>query len=117
MPAERAGDKERLVSREAVWISVSDTGIGIRPEDMPKLFTEFTQLDSSASRMQQGTGLGLAVSKRFVDMHGGLIGAESVYGKGSTFWFILPAEGPIRRSGAFEAPAVDVQPASVSSGV
>ncbi len=117
MPAERAGDKERLVSREAVWISVSDTGIGIRLEDMPKLFTEFTQLDSSASRMQQGTGLGLAVSKRFVDMHGGLIGAESVYGKGSTFWFILPTEGPIRRSGGFEAPAVDVQPAGVASGV
>jgi len=117
MPAERVGDQKRLVSRDAVWISVSDTGIGIRPEDMGKLFTEFTQLDSSASRMQQGTGLGLAVSKRFVDMHGGLIGAESVYGKGSTFWFILPADGPIRQSGVVDLPQEEASQVGAASAV
>ena len=85
------------MTREAVWVSVSDTGIGIQPEDMPKLFQEFSQVDSSASRQAQGTGLGLALCRKFVEMHGGTIGAESVSGRGTTFWFILPTEGPTRR--------------------
>jgi signal transduction histidine kinase len=97
IPSERAGEMSRLVARDAVWVSVSDTGIGIKPEDMPKLFNEFSQVDSSASRQAQGTGLGLALSKKFVEMHGGTIGAESIYGKGASFWFILPVEGPLRR--------------------
>ncbi|MGH7702199.1 MAG: ATP-binding protein [Gemmatimonadales bacterium] len=102
--ADRAGDGQRLVSREAVWLSVSDTGIGIKPEDLPKLFQEFSQVDSSASRAQQGTGLGLALCQKFVELHGGTIGAESIYGRGTTVWFILPTEGPIRRSsGSVEA--------------
>jgi len=96
-PAARAGEQSHLVPRPAVWIAVSDTGIGIRPEDMGKLFQEFSQLDSSASRQQQGTGLGLALSRRFVELHAGTIGAESIFGKGSTFWVILPVEGPKRR--------------------
>jgi len=97
VPSDRAGDQSRLAPRDAVWIAVSDTGIGIQPEDMEKLFQEFSQVDSSASRQQQGTGLGLALSRRFVELHGGTIGAESVHGKGSTFWFILPVGGPFRR--------------------
>jgi signal transduction histidine kinase len=97
-PAERAGDKERLVPQDAVWVSVTDEGIGIRREDMPKLFQEFSQVDSSTSRRAQGTGLGLALCKKFVDMHGGTIGADSIFGKGAAFWFILPAEGPVRRA-------------------
>jgi signal transduction histidine kinase len=84
----------RLVTRDAVWVSVMDNGIGIRPEDLSTLFTEFTQVDSTASRDQQGTGLGLALCKRFVELHGGAIGVESIYGTGSAFWFILPIEGP-----------------------
>jgi signal transduction histidine kinase len=96
IPSERATDKPRLVTRDAVWVSVRDSGIGIRPEDMGKLFQVFSQVDSSASRQQQGTGLGLALCKQFVEMHGGTIGAESVVGGGSTFWFILPVEGPLR---------------------
>ena len=84
----------RLVTRAAVWVSVMDNGIGIRPDDLGALFTEFTQVDSSASRDQQGTGLGLALCKRFVELHGGAIGVESIYGTGSAFWFILPVEGP-----------------------
>ena len=85
------------MTRDAVWVSVVDTGIGIKREDMPKLFQEFSQVDTSASRQAQGTGLGLALCKKFVEMHGGTIGVESIVGRGSTFWFILPADGPVRR--------------------
>jgi signal transduction histidine kinase len=97
-PAERAGDMARLAPQDVVWVSVADEGIGIKREDMPKLFHEFTQVDSSASRRAQGTGLGLALCKKFVEMHGGTIGADSIFGRGAAFWFLLPAEGPVRRA-------------------
>ena len=97
-PADRAGDERKLVTKDVVWVSVADTGIGIAAEEMSKLFQEFSQVDSSASRQAQGTGLGLALSRKLVELHGGTIGAESLPGRGSTFWFILPAEGPIRRA-------------------
>ncbi len=96
-PTERHGEEPKLVPREAVWVAVSDTGIGIKPEDIGKLFLEFSQVDSSASRQQQGTGLGLALCKKFIELHGGTIGAESIPGVGSSFWFLLPVEGPVRR--------------------
>jgi signal transduction histidine kinase len=97
-PADRSGDRARLTPQEVVWISVTDEGMGIKGEHMPKLFQEFSQVDSSSSRRAQGTGLGLALCKKFVEMHGGTIGADSVYGKGAAFWFLLPAEGPLRRA-------------------
>jgi signal transduction histidine kinase len=102
VPATRQSDDQgtsspRLVNREAIWVSVADDGIGIKDDDLSRLFTEFTQVDSSASRRQRGTGLGLALSKKFVEMHGGTIGAESIFGSGSCFWFLLPAEGPERQ--------------------
>jgi signal transduction histidine kinase len=97
--ADPPREAARIVSRDALWVSVKDSGVGIKQDDMPKLFHEFSQVDSSASRQQHGTGLGLALSRRFVEMHGGTIGCESIYGAGATFWFILPAEGPSRRPG------------------
>jgi signal transduction histidine kinase len=103
LPSDRSGDDPRTQMQDAVWVTVVDSGIGISPEDMPKLFQEFSQVDSSPSRQAQGTGLGLALCKKFVELHGGTIGAESVPGKGSTFWFILPAEGPVRRQQPVEA--------------
>jgi signal transduction histidine kinase len=103
VPAERTGDNRRAAAQEVVWISVADSGIGIAPEDMTKLFQEFSQVESSASRHAQGTGLGLALSKKFVEMHGGIIGAESIPSRGSSFWFMLPTRGPLRRNSAGDA--------------
>jgi signal transduction histidine kinase len=107
VPAERASDKPGIQVRDAIWVAVSDAGIGVRPEDLPRLFVEFSQVDTSASRRAQGTGLGLALSKKFVEALGGTIGAESIHGKGSTFWFILPVEGPVRRAEAMGRPELE----------
>lgn len=74
-------------------ISVVDTGIGIKDEDIPKLFQKFEQLDSGISRKYEGTGLGLAITKQLVEMHGGKIWVESKYGEGSNFIFLLPIGG------------------------
>lgn len=79
-----------------VRVSVEDQGPGIREEDRPKLFQRFSQLDASNSTMAGGTGLGLAISKRIVEAHQGGIGVESVYGKGSLFYFTLPIEKNIK---------------------
>jgi protein-histidine pros-kinase len=71
-------------------VSVADTGIGITPEDLDRLFVEFQQLDSGAARSFQGTGLGLVLTKRFVEMHGGSVRVASEFGRGSTFTVVLP---------------------------
>jgi len=72
--------------------TVADTGIGIQSNDQERVFKEFEQVDSSYGRQQQGTGLGLALTKRLVEMHGGKIWVESegIEGKGSTFTFLIP---------------------------
>ncbi|MBW7897934.1 Non-motile and phage-resistance protein [Candidatus Brocadiaceae bacterium B188] len=79
-----------LVDHHHVRIDVRDTGIGIKPEDLDKLFEVFSQVDSSHSRRYEGTGLGLALTKRLVELHGGKIWVKSEYGKGSTFTVTLP---------------------------
>jgi len=71
-------------------VRVTDTGIGIKEEEMKLLFREFQQLDSGASRRYEGTGLGLALTKKMVEMQGGSIRVESEHGKGSTFTVVLP---------------------------
>lgn len=73
-----------------VVLSVADTGIGVKDEDKEKLFVEFNQVDSSVTREYDGTGLGLAITKRLVELHGGGIWFDSVYGQGSTFFVKLP---------------------------
>lgn len=69
---------------------VSDTGIGIHPDEMDKLFTRFSQIDSSRTKKYSGTGLGLSICKQLVELLGGEISVSSVYGQGTTFCFILP---------------------------
>ncbi len=76
-------------------VSVQDTGIGIKKEDIDRLFGEFIQLDASASRKYGGTGLGLSITKRLVEMHHGAIWVESEHGKGSTFSFVIPFAEPL----------------------
>ncbi|MCC6300206.1 MAG: GAF domain-containing protein [Anaerolineales bacterium] len=80
-----------------VLISVKDTGIGISPDELETVFQEFTQVDTSTTRKAGGTGLGLPISRRLVEMHGGRLWAESagVEGEGSTFFVELPVEARI----------------------
>ncbi|CAN5919436.1 hypothetical protein BH11MYX3_BH11MYX3_20840 [soil metagenome] len=71
-------------------LEVEDTGIGVAPQDLDRLFVEFQQLESGSGKRHQGTGLGLALTKRLVEAQGGSVGVTSVIGKGSTFHAILP---------------------------
>jgi len=87
-------DVSATQSNGEVRVSVADTGPGIAAEDLDRIFQEFQQTEEGA-RHQEGTGLGLALSKRFVEMHGGRIWCDSEVGRGSTFVFSLPA-GPAR---------------------
>jgi len=87
-----------------VEIAVSDTGIGIAKEDMDRLFTEFQQLDAGPGRQQEGTGLGLALTRRFAELHGGQVIVESEVGKGSTFTLRLPLQSAARPVAAPVAP-------------
>jgi signal transduction histidine kinase/DNA-binding response OmpR family regulator len=87
---------EAAVVDDMLQVSVSDTGIGMKPEDQEKVFKEFWQADSSFARKYEGTGLGLALTKRIVEMHGGKIWFESEYGKGSIFYFALPLKASFK---------------------
>ena len=78
---------------DGVLISVEDTGIGIAPADQQRIFERFVQADSSVSRKYSGTGLGLALAREYVEMHGGTIAVESELGQGSTFTVHLPVTG------------------------
>jgi signal transduction histidine kinase/putative methionine-R-sulfoxide reductase with GAF domain len=86
----RIGVKAALADG-AVEISVTDTGIGIAPEDQAAIFEEFRQVGGDDVRKQEGTGLGLTLTKKFVELHGGRIWVESEPGRGSAFTFTLPA--------------------------
>jgi signal transduction histidine kinase len=76
--------------RDNVLISVRDTGIGIMPENLPIVFEQFRQVDGSLNRTAEGTGLGMPITKKLIELHGGEIWVESVFGVGTTFWFTLP---------------------------
>ena len=75
---------------DAVHVSVADTGIGISPGDLQRLFEPFQRLDNPLAQQADGTGLGLAISKKFIELHRGRIWAESRENQGSTFHFTLP---------------------------
>lgn len=76
-------------SKDNFRIEIEDSGIGIREEDLNRLFIEFQQLDASIAKKHQGTGLGLALTKRIVEAQGGKVGVKSTFGKGSVFYVIL----------------------------
>jgi signal transduction histidine kinase len=104
-----AGEVEVRVSADAdaFSITVRDTGPGIAPEHRTRIFEEFQQADTSTTRPKGGAGLGLAISKRIVEMHGGTLALlDSEIGRGSTFGFTLPRGGPPRAAPS-PAPAVE----------
>jgi len=76
-----------------VSVSITDTGTGIPPEDLPYIFERFYRVDKSRSRASGGSGLGLTITKRLIEAHGGRLTVESTPGKGSRFTFTLPAYG------------------------
>ncbi|NLE43927.1 MAG: hybrid sensor histidine kinase/response regulator [Chloroflexi bacterium] len=79
-----------------IWVSVTDTGTGIAPEDHARIFEPFSQVDSSPHRRSEGAGLGLRISKAIVELHQGKIWVESELGKGTTFLFTLPLNDPVQ---------------------
>jgi CheY-like chemotaxis protein len=112
--------RARLAGRERALISVTDTGIGMTPEQVAKLFSEFSQVDATSTRKYGGTGLGLAISRHFCLMMGGDINVESEAGKGSTFTIDLPvsADGAERQAPVQqpETPTLVGQRPSVEAG-
>jgi signal transduction histidine kinase len=101
---EEGGGEDR------VQISIVDTGIGIRPEDQKRIFREFEQVRSRFARAQQGTGLGLALASRIIELHGGRLWVESAgEGKGSAFHFTLPIAGVEDRRAESQPPATKKQ--------
>jgi PAS domain S-box-containing protein len=103
------------LEQNIVHFSVSDTGIGIAPDDMQRLFQPFTQVDSSLTRRNEGTGLGLALVKRLVELHGGAISVTSEIGRGSCFTVSLPwrSDAPLEDLSTSTVPAMPAnQPAS-----
>ena len=110
------GGRIRITARRppdtaaGIEIAVADTGIGIKPEDQQRIFRDFEQIESASVREQQGTGLGLALTKKLVELHGGRIWVESEFGRGTTFRFVLPLRV---RTQVTPRPIADPRPAPV----
>ena len=100
------------ISENSLLVRVIDTGVGITPEDQEMLFQAFTQVDTSKARAHEGTGLGLALTKRLVELHGGEIWVESTVGEGSTFSFTLPIQ---RHAASSSAPTPSNLPSTADN--
>ena len=102
------------IEDDALRVAVRDTGIGIKSEHLELIFSEFRQVEESYARRYEGTGLGLALTRKLVDLHGGSIWVESEEGKGSTFIFVVPQKAPVTPGGvglqAGADPATPVAP-------
>jgi signal transduction histidine kinase len=85
----------------AVQLRVVDTGAGIPPDQLPRIFQKFFQADNQSKASGKGTGLGLAIAKEIVEAHGGSITAESTVGEGTTFTIVIPEKADMRRTGRF----------------
>ena len=96
-------DVRVVAHREGFFrIEVEDTGVGIAENDLPRLFVEFQQLDTSYTKRHQGTGLGLSLTRRMVEAQGGSVGVRSVLGQGSVFWLTLPVSPEVLNTGTVE---------------
>jgi PAS domain S-box-containing protein len=89
-PAGGTVDMDAARNDDVIIITVTDSGIGIKEEDISKLFHPFTQLESAYTKEYEGTGLGLALNRNLVELHGGMVWVESQFGKGSKFSFTIP---------------------------
>ena len=84
--------RSHQADRPTLLVEVGDSGIGIAPEHHELVFQEFAQVDASASRQHHGTGLGLTIARKLVELHGGTLWLESVLGEGSRFYFTVPSQ-------------------------
>jgi signal transduction histidine kinase len=94
-PSDGRIDISARVENGHVEVDVADTGPGIASEDRETIFEEFEQ--TAAGRQVEGTGLGLPLSRKLVELHGGRLWVESEVGRGSTFRFTIPVQGPVRQ--------------------
>src|SRR5918993_2288686 len=107
----RVSNMPRRGDLGSIRFEVQDTGIGLAPDVVERVFQPFVQADSSTTRRFGGTGLGLAISKRLVELMGGVIGVQSLAGRGSTFWFVVPLR-EVTACVVPELPVVEAQAAA-----